>query len=283
MTRTLSGCSPSFPAPRPGGVRFPASSRIAVRRIPALSASAAPDRKEASFSSGAAGWTTGTFLIKTPSGHRFSVLSLARLFRLLSFSRRPRRYGSSLFITGFGEDGLLAYDSLENGFIPVRALVRTPGAGGMRRLVFSEGRLLDAFPGCRPDGRLEAGSPQGPGEELHRHSRVLPAHARAGRHLRYAWADWPHAAPGLSLRLPSAGQEQSRRAPPDQVHAHAGLDHMDLRPRKSSGTPGCQPRFPEWPLHTWGIPLRPRPACPLYRSGRAMPPYSGPCLPARRG
>lgn len=55
----------------------------------------------------------------------------------------------SLFITGFGEDGLLAYDSLENGFVPVRALVRTPGAGGMRRLVFSEGRLLDAFPGCR--------------------------------------------------------------------------------------------------------------------------------------
>lgn len=33
--------------------------------------------------------------------------------------------------------------------VPVRALVRTPGAGGMRRLVFSEGRLLDAFPGCR--------------------------------------------------------------------------------------------------------------------------------------
>lgn len=149
MTRTLSGCSPAFLPLLPGGLPSSTSCRTAVRWIPALSASAAPDRKEASFSSGAAGWTTGTFLIKTPSGHRFSVLSLARLFRLLSFPRRPRRFGSSLFITGFGEDGLLAYDSLENGFVPVRALVRTPGAGGMRRLVFSEGRLLDAFPGCR--------------------------------------------------------------------------------------------------------------------------------------
>lgn len=149
MTRTLSGGSPAFLPLLPGGLPSSTSCRTAVRRIPALSASAAPDRKEASFSSGAAGWTTGTFLIKTPSGHRFSVLSLARLFRLLSSPRRPRRFGSSLFITGFGKDGLLAYDSLENGFVPVRALVRTPGAGGMRRLVFSEGRLLDAFPGCR--------------------------------------------------------------------------------------------------------------------------------------
>ena len=101
MTRTLSGCSPAFLPLLPGGLPSSTSCRTAVRRIPALSASAAPDRKEASFSSGAAGWTTGSFLVKTPSGHRFSVLSLARLFRLLSFPRRPRRFGSSLFITGF--------------------------------------------------------------------------------------------------------------------------------------------------------------------------------------
>lgn len=149
ITGPLPGCSPDSPAPLPVGIRFPSSSRMTVSRDPGLSAAAAPDGEKVPFSSGVAGWTTGSFLIKTSSGRRFSVLSLARLFRLLSFSRRPRRAGSSLFITGFGEDGLLAYDSLENGFVPVRALVRTPGAGGMRRLVFAEGRLLDAFPGCR--------------------------------------------------------------------------------------------------------------------------------------
>lgn len=149
MAPALSGCSPDFPAPLPGGVRHSLSSRSIARRAPALSGATASSPEDSPFSPGVAGWTTGSFIIKTASGPRFSVLSLARLFRLLASSRRPLRADSSLFITGFGEDGLFAYDSLENAFVPVQVLVRTPWAGGMRRLIFAEGRLLDAFPGRR--------------------------------------------------------------------------------------------------------------------------------------
>lgn len=123
-------------------------SRNRRSRFASRQASSVPGNGEAPpFAAGAAGWTTGTFLTRTAKGPALSVLSLERLFRLASARHRPKMAGGFFFVTGFAPDELCAYSSLTDSFVPVRTLVRTPDSSGLHRLVYAEGRALDAFPG----------------------------------------------------------------------------------------------------------------------------------------
>jgi len=218
-------------------------SRTRRSRFVSRQASSVPGNGEApSYAAGAAGWTTGTFLFRTAKGHALSVLSLERLFRLASARHRVQKAGGSLFVTGFAPDELCAFSSLTDSFVPVRTLVRTPDAGGLCRLVYAEGRALDAFPGA---ARLADGW------------RESPLYALEGRFTGSLALRQP--TPGLSGtedspllagRMAALGfllaallPERHRAAVPDTPLYAPMLEHMEwlIRTGTPLGLPGVRP------------------------------------------